>query len=83
MPRIGETGEFYRPVIDDAVLAYTAVHRINLDDFARDVMGMAPGTFSAKRRGMRDFSLNEIAKLARITGFSLDDAVGLGGGDAA
>lgn len=83
MPRIGETGEFYRPVIDDAVLAYTAVHRINLNDFARDVMGMTPGTFSAKRRGMRDFSLGEIAKLARITGFSLDDAVGLGGGDAA
>lgn len=42
MPRIGETGEFYSPVIDESVLAYTAVHRINLDDFARDVMGMAP-----------------------------------------
>ncbi|BAN77171.1 hypothetical protein [Adlercreutzia equolifaciens] len=82
MPRIGETGEFYSPVIDESVLAYTAVHRINLDDFARDVMGMSPGTFSAKRRGLREFSLGEIAKLARITGFSIDEAVGLCG-DAA
>ena len=83
MPRIGETGEFSRPVIDDAVLAYTAVHRITMDDFARDVMGMAPGTFSAKRRGLREFSLGETAKLARITGFSLDEAVCLGDGGAA
>lgn len=39
-------------------------------------------TFSAKRRGLREFSLGEIAKLARITGFSIDEAVGLCG-DAA
>ena len=39
-----------------------------------DQMGMATNTFSWKRRGIREFTLTEAARLCKIIGYGLDAA---------
>ena len=65
----------YYEAFDEAVTLYLKRNVLTQDALAAQ-MGMAPNTFSWKRRGIREFSLAEAAKLADIVGISLDDAVG-------
>lgn len=72
-----KTGPFYVQAIDDALAVYLNQHGISQDAFAKEVMGMSPNTFRWKRRGERDFSLDEATKLASTIGLSLDVALGI------
>lgn len=64
----------YYPVLDEAIAAYMRRSGLNQAEFAQK-MGMAPNTFSWKRRGVREFSLSEATKICDITGISLADAI--------
>lgn len=79
MKRNYRIGEYYIPAIDRAVWTYLRDIYMNHDDFARDVMGMGPNTFSSKRRGLTQFSLGEATRLAKVVGLSLNEAMGLCG----
>lgn len=65
----------YYEALDEAVTLHLKRNGLTQDALAEQ-MGMAPNTFSWKRRGIREFSLGEAAKLADIVGFSLDEATG-------
>lgn len=57
--------------LDDAITLY--LRRENTTQGAlAGRMGMSPNSFSWKRRGIREFTLSEAAKLADIIGISLD-----------
>lgn len=65
----------YYPNIDYAITLYMKRESITQEAFA-GLMGMAPNTFSWKRRGIREWSLTESKALADILGMSLDDLTG-------
>lgn len=67
----------YYEALDEAVTLHIKRNGLTQDALAAQ-MGMAPNTFSWKRRGIHEFSLGEAAKLADIVGISLDDATGRG-----
>ncbi|MDY3982206.1 helix-turn-helix domain-containing protein [Paraeggerthella sp. LCP19S3_G8] len=65
----------YYEALDEAVTLYLKRASMTQDALA-ERMGMAPNTFSWKRRGIREFSLSEASRLADIVGISLDEATG-------
>lgn len=73
--RVG-TGEHYYPALDDALALFLRREGMTQEEFARNVMGMAPNTFSWKRRGVREFTLGEATVLADALGMSLPALIG-------
>lgn len=57
--------------LDSAISEYMRENGMTQADMA-EKLGMAENTFSWKRRGVREFSLSEAAKVADMTGKSLD-----------
>ncbi len=57
--------------LDDAITLYLRRENITQEQLA-ERMGMSANTFSWKRRGIREFTLSEAAKLADMIGISLD-----------
>ena len=72
----GGTGEFYFPALDEAIAVYLRRAGMTQEEFAGEVMGMAPNTFSWKRRGVREFTLSEATRLADALGMPLASPVG-------
>lgn len=60
--------------IDAATAAYLRRTGMTQAQLAKK-MGLAPNTFSWKRRGIREFTLSEAERLCKIIGYSLDDAI--------
>lgn len=58
--------------IDEAIAAYLRRSGKTQAELA-DELGMAENTLSWKRRGIREFKVSEVVKIAEITGFSLDE----------
>ena len=58
--------------IDEAIAAYLRSSGKTQAELA-DELGMAENTLSWKRRGIREFKVSEVVKIAEITGFSLDE----------
>ena len=69
------TGEHYYPALDEALAVFLHRNGMTQEEFARDVMGMAPNTFSWKRRGIREFSLSEAIAIADALGASLNELI--------
>lgn len=65
----------YYEALDEAVTLHLKRNGMTQEELAAQ-MDMAPNTFSWKRRGIREFSLGEAARLADIVGVSLDEATG-------
>ena len=65
----------YYKALDEAVTLHLKRNGMTQEELASQ-MGMAPNTFSWKRRGIREFSLGEASRLADIVGISLDEAIG-------
>ena len=61
--------------IDEAVAAYLRRTGKTQAELAEE-LGMSENSLSWKRRGIREFKLSEVARLADICGFSLDDVLG-------
>lgn len=59
------------PNLDAEIAAYLRREGITQAELA-ERMGMAENTFSWKRRGIREFSLGETARLADLMGKSID-----------
>lgn len=57
--------------LDSAISEYMRENGMTQSEMA-EKLGMAENTLSWKRRGVREFSLGEAAKVADITGKSLD-----------
>lgn len=70
------TGEHYYPALDEALAVFLRREGMTQEEFARSVMGMAPNTFSWKRRGVREFTLSEATVLADALGMSLPALIG-------
>ena len=60
--------------IDEAVAAYLRRTGKTQAELAEEI-GMSENTLSWKRRGIREFKLSEVARLADICRFSLDDVL--------
>lgn len=60
--------------IDEAVAAYLRRTGKTQAELAEEI-GMSENSLSWKRRGIREFKLSEVARLADICGFSLDDVL--------
>lgn len=60
--------------IDEAVAAYLRRTGKTQAELAEE-LGMSENSLSWKRRGIREFKLSEVARLADICGFSLDDVL--------
>lgn len=75
MARNRPTGEFYFKALDEAIELYMRRNGMSQAELARE-MGMAENTFSWKRRGIHEFTLNEATRLCDMTGVSLDKATG-------
>ena len=58
--------------IDEAIAAYLRRTGKTQAEFAKE-LGMSENTLSWKRRGIREFKLSEVMKIADITGCSLDE----------
>lgn len=58
--------------IDEAIAAYLRRSGKTQAELA-DELGMAENTLSWKRRGIREFKVSEVVKIAEITGFSVDE----------
>ena len=58
--------------IDEAIAAYLRRSGKTQAELAEE-LGMAENTLSWKRRGIREFKVSEVVKIAEITGFSLDE----------
>ena len=71
-----DTGEHYYPALDDALALFLRREGMTQEEFARNVMGMSPNTFSWKRRGVREFTLSEATVLADALGMSLPALIG-------
>lgn len=71
----GGTGEYYHPALDEALAVFLRRNGMTQEEFARNVMGMAPNTFSWKRRGVREFSLSEAIAISDAIGAPLDDLI--------
>lgn len=69
------TGPHYVPALDDAVTLHLRATGKSQGKLAEE-MGMAENSFSWKRRGVREFTLAEAARLADIVGFDLDAVLG-------
>lgn len=65
----------YYEKLDYAVTMYLKKSGKTQEDLAAQ-MGMAPNTFSWKRRGIREFSLPEASRLCDLVGMTLDEATG-------
>ena len=64
----------YFSKLDEAIAAY--LRRAGKTQAAlADELGMSDNSLSWKRRGIREFSLSEAARLADIIGCDLDDVV--------
>lgn len=74
----GGTGEFYSPVLDEAVALYLHRQGMSQEEFARETMGTSSNTFSWKRRGIREFTVSELSRLADVLGMSMDELAGRG-----
>ena len=61
--------------IDEAVAAYLRRTGKTQAELAKEI-GMSENSLSWKRRGIREFKLSEVARLADICGFNLDDVLG-------
>ena len=66
--------KYYSPAIDEAIAAYLRRRNLTQAQLASE-MGMAENTFSWKRRGVRDWSLPEAARICTIVGICLDEAI--------
>lgn len=60
--------------IDEAVAAYLRREGKTQAELAEE-LGMSENSLSWKRRGIREFKLSEVTRLADICGFSLDDVL--------
>lgn len=60
--------------IDEAVAAYLRRTGKTQAELAEE-LDMSENSLSWKRRGIREFKLSEVARLADICGFSLDDVL--------
>lgn len=58
--------------IDEAIAAYMRREGLTQKQVA-EKLGMAENTLSWKRRGIREFTLGEAIKVAKLTGSSLDE----------
>ncbi len=65
---------YYYPAIDEAIAAYLRRKNMTQAQLASE-MDMAENTFSWKRRGVRDWSLPEAARICSIVGICLDEAI--------
>ena len=62
-----------RPVtLDAAIAGYLRANGLTQDRLAAKI-GMSPSSLSAKRRGTRDFSFEEVIVLCDLLGTSIDD----------
>ncbi len=66
--------KIYYPAIDEAIAAYLRRNDMTQSQLAAK-MGMAENTFSWKRRGVREWSLTEAARICPMVGIRLEDAV--------
>lgn len=76
MPREIPTGEFFMPILDEKIASWLRRSNMSQGKFAVDVMNMSTVTFSRKRRGINEFTISELAKVCKIVGVSITEAMG-------